>query len=122
MIKEFIETIRLRLHGIELLEVDENVIQIFRKYVKGHKSDSDLTIKKYITRDWILSEDTSYEVMNHYSQPHIIETRQYGNLVIKCKKTEYESRVISIYNRKGKKLDFNIDEKLKAKLNKIMRL
>ena len=122
MIKEFIETIRLRLHGIELLEVDENVIQIFRKYVKGHKSDSDLTIKKYITRDWILSEDTNYEVMNHYPQLHIIETRQYGNLVIKCKKTEYESRVISIYNRKGKKLDFKIDKELKEELNRKMRL
>ena len=122
MIKDFIEIIRLRLNGIKLIDVDESVYDKFRKYVKGHKSDSDLTIKKYITRDWILSEDTSYEVMNHYPQPHIIETRQYGNLVIKCKKTEYESRIISIYNRKGKKLDFNIDEELKEKLNKIMRL
>lgn len=123
MIREFIETIRLKLHGIELLEVNDKIIQAFRKQVKNNKNSTDEEIIKKINRNWILAKDTE-EV--EYCEGFKVYIRHYGNLeigVLPEKESGFKKDLVYyIYNKKGKKLDFNIDEKLKTKLNKIMRL
>ena len=123
MIKDFIETIRLRLHGIKLLDVDNDTIQAFRKHVRNNKFLDDETIIKKINRDWILAKDTEYI---EYDSGFEVCIRNYGNLEIGMYPASYygfkKDKIAYIYNHKGKKQDFNIDEELKEELNRKMRL
>lgn len=121
MIKDFIEIIRLRLHDIKLIDVDESVYDKFRKYVKGHSNDPDLEIRKRLTRNYILSKDT--EIIKPIQNTMMyVSTRFYGNLIIKCRVDTTGETIVNIYNRKGKKQDFKIDKELKEELNRKMRL
>lgn len=123
MIKDFIEIIRLRLNGIKLLDVDNDTIQAFRKHVRNHKEDLDMDIIKRINRDWILAKDTE---RIKYVEGFKVYIRKYGNLEIRMfPASEYDisdDKIYYIYNRKGKKQDFKIDEELKEELNRKMRL
>ena len=123
MIKDFIEIIRLRLHGIKLLDVDNDAIQAFRKHVKNNKFLDDETIIKKINRDWILAKDTEYI---EYDSGFEVCIRNYGNLEIGMYPASYygfkKDKIAYIYNHKGRKIDFKIDKELKEELNKIMRL
>lgn len=123
MIKDFIETIRLRLNGIKLLNVDDDAIQAFRKHVRNHKEDLDMDVIKRINRNWILSKDTE---RIKYVEGFKVYVRKYGNLEIHMfPASEYglsDDKIYYIYNYKGKKWDFNIDEELKEELNRKMRL
>lgn len=123
MIKDFIEIIRLRLHGVKLIAVDNDAIQAFRKHVRNHKEDLDMDVIKRINRNWILSKDTE---RIKYVEGFKVYVRKYGNLEMHMfPASEYDlsdDKIYYIYNRKGKKQDFKIDKKLKEKLNKIMKL
>ena len=123
MIKDFIEIVRLRLNGVKLITVDNDAIQAFRKHVRNHKEDLDMDVIKRINRNWILSKDTE---RIKYVKGFKVYIRKYGNLEMHMfPASEYElsdDKIYYIYNRKGKKQDFNIDEKLKEELNRKMRL
>ena len=123
MIKDFIEIVRLRLNGVKLIDVDESVYDKFRKYVKGHSNDSNLEIKKRLTRNYLLGKHLEMIVHGGVSEcTYAIYKRSYGNLIISYKVSKYEEKIINIYNRKGKKQDFDIDIELKEELNKKIRL
>ena len=123
MIKDFIEIIRLRLNGVKLITVDNDAIQAFRKHVRNHKEDLDIDVIKRINRNWILSKDTE---RIKYVKGFKVYIRKYGNLEIRMfPASEYgfkKDKIAYIYNRKGKKQDFKIDEELKEELNKKMKL
>ena len=119
-----LEKLRLKiLYKIDLLDVSDDAIKTFRKHVKNNKFLDDETIIKKINRNWILAKDTE---RIKYVEGFKVYIRKYGNLEMRMfPASEYElsdDKIYYIYNRKGKKQDFKIDEKLKEELNKKMKL
>ena len=119
-----LEKLRLKiLYKIDLLDVSDDDIKTFRKHVKNNKFLDDETIIKKINRNWILAKDTE---RIKYVEGFKVYIRKYGNLEMRMfPASEYElsdDKIYYIYNRKGKKQDFKIDEKLKEELNKKMKL
>ena len=86
------------------LEVSDKALFQYKTCVKGNNVESDELLIKKLKRNYVLAERVDY-----YSY-------RFGNLYINV-----DSNIIkSIYNVKGKYLPYNVNDKLKAELDKIL--
>ena len=115
-IRDKIEELRLRRKGITLLKVSDEALTQYKLTVKGHKNDSDLLARKFITRNWVLTESTQRIV---FGGDEMFAIRNYGNLLMT--RNEHTGEIIDIENREGK-FKLKINKTKKAELNKILEI
>ena len=118
--KERIEEMRLNLklkkYDIKLFTVSKEEIEYFRENVRGHRKQDDITIRKYITRNWLLTESNQ---KIEFREDKLVSIRNYGNLLMTM--NLHTGVITNLENRKGY-FKLRIDETKKAELNKILGL
>ena len=96
---------------LESIEVSQKAINQYQTYVKGNNEESMRLLSKKLRRNFMCGKRNK-------------STVEYGNLRINFK--EYKDtdtvEIISIYNIKGKPSKFNINNKLKQKIDKLIEL
>ena len=115
-IRDKIEELRLRRKGITLLKVSDEALTQYKLTVKGHKNDSDLLARKFITRNWVLTESNQ---KIEFREDKLVSIRNYGNLLMTMNLRT--GVIINLENRRGY-YKLNINETKKAELNKILGL
>ena len=118
--KERIEEMRLNLklkkYDIKLVTVSKEEIEYFRENVRGPRKQDEITIRKYITRNWLLTESNQ---KIEFREDELVAIRTYGNLLMTM--NLHTGVITNISNRKGY-YKLNINETKKAELNKILGL
>lgn len=118
--KERMEILRLKMklrkYDIELVTVSKEEIEYFRENVRGHRKQDDITIRKYITRNWLLTESNQ---KIEFREDELVAIRTYGNLLMTM--NLHTGVITNIENREGY-FKLNINETKKAELNKILGL
>lgn len=118
--KERIEEMRLNLklrkYDIKLVTVSKEGIEYFRENVRGHRKQDDITIRKYITRNWLLTESIQ---KIEFREDELVAIRTYGNLLMTM--NLHAGVITNIENREGY-YKLNINKTRKAELNKILGL
>lgn len=118
--KERMEILRLNLklkkYDIKLVTVSKEGIEYFRENVRGHRKQDDITIRKYITRNWLLTESNQ---KIEFREDKLVSIRNYGNLLMTM--NLHTGVITNLENREGY-FKLRIDETKKAELNKILGL
>lgn len=96
-------------NNIKLLKADDRIIYFYRHHIKNNEDDDILTIRKKLTRNFILGIECTT-----FNNIHI---RRYGCLEITVNLNTF--RVIDIYNIKGG-YDTYINKVEKENLNKLL--
>ena len=118
--KERIEEMRLNLklkkYDIKLVTVSKEGIEYFRENVRGHRKQDDITIRKYITRNWLLTESTQ---KIEFREDELVAIRTYGNLLMTM--NLHTGVITNLENREGY-FKLRINKTRKSELNKILGL
>ena len=96
---------------LEGIEVSQKAINQYQTYVKGNNEESMRLLSKKLRRNFMCGKRNK-------------STVEYGNLRINYKwyRMDNSIEIISIYNIKGKPSKFNINNKLKNKIDKLIEL
>ena len=95
---------------LENVEVSQKAINQYQTYVKGNNGENYSMLIRKLKRNFLCGKKGKHTV-------------EYGNLRINFK--SYHDgmiEIISIYNIKGKPSKFNINNKLKQKIDKLIEL
>lgn len=93
------------------IDVSKKAIIQYQAYVKGNDKDSFSLSSNKLRRNFMVGKRTG-------------NTVEYGNLQINFKEYKGGSsiEIISVYNKKGKPIKMNVDNKLKNKIDRLIEL
>lgn len=96
---------------LESIEVSQKAINQYQTYVKGNNEESRNLLSKKLRRNFMCGKRGK-------------NTVEYGNLMINFKwyRMDNSVEIISIYNKKGKAIKLDINNKLKDKIDKLIEL